>query len=49
FAKGLCWHYDEPWSHDHYCKKGMLMMIEPIEESEDIDLESEKENTEEDP
>ncbi|RWV82392.1 hypothetical protein GW17_00056111 [Ensete ventricosum] len=21
-AKGLCWHYDEPWSHKHRCKKG---------------------------
>ncbi|RWW83660.1 hypothetical protein BHE74_00007829 [Ensete ventricosum] len=49
-AKELCWHYDEPWSRDRHCKKGRLLMIEPIEESEheDTDLESEK-DTEEDP
>ncbi|RRT64044.1 hypothetical protein B296_00037468 [Ensete ventricosum] len=20
--KGLCWHYDKPWSREHRCKKG---------------------------
>ncbi|RWW01855.1 hypothetical protein GW17_00035083 [Ensete ventricosum] len=50
-AKGLCWHYDELWSCDHCCKKGRLLMIEPIKESEpkDTNLESEKEDIEEDP
>ena len=31
-AKGLCWHCDEPWSREHRCRKGRLLMIEPIEE-----------------
>ncbi|RWW33691.1 hypothetical protein GW17_00001579 [Ensete ventricosum] len=50
-TKGLCWHCDEPWSRDHRCRKGRLLMIESIEESEheDADLESEREDTEEDP
>ncbi|RRT81669.1 hypothetical protein B296_00000082 [Ensete ventricosum] len=47
-TKGLCWHCDEPWSHDHRCKKGRLLLIEPIEEPklEDVALKPEK-NTEE--
>ena len=32
YAKGLCWHCDEPWSHEHRCSKGRLLMIEPVEE-----------------
>ena len=32
YAKGLCWHCDEPWSREHRCSKGRLLMIEPIEE-----------------
>ncbi|RZS26856.1 hypothetical protein BHM03_00060260 [Ensete ventricosum] len=42
-AKGLCWHYDEPWSHEHRCKKGRLLMIEP---TEDADNETSEENLE---
>ncbi|RWW87357.1 hypothetical protein BHE74_00003820 [Ensete ventricosum] len=30
-AKGLCWHCDKPWSREHRCKKGWLLMIEPVE------------------
>ncbi|RZR72316.1 hypothetical protein BHM03_00012430 [Ensete ventricosum] len=50
-AKGLCWNYDELWSHDHYCKKVRLLMIEPIEEIEleDMDLESEEDDIKEKP
>ncbi|RWV79705.1 hypothetical protein GW17_00059117 [Ensete ventricosum] len=39
-VKGLCWHYDEPWSHEHRCKKGWLLMIESME---DEDNETSKE------
>ncbi|RWV90485.1 hypothetical protein GW17_00047306 [Ensete ventricosum] len=31
-AKGLCWHCNEPWSYEHRCKKGQLLMIEPVED-----------------
>ncbi|RWV97043.1 hypothetical protein BHE74_00016672 [Ensete ventricosum] len=34
-AKDLCWHYDESWSCDHCCKKGHLLLIEPIEDMEE--------------
>ncbi|RRT48207.1 hypothetical protein B296_00012752 [Ensete ventricosum] len=43
-AKELCWHYDEPWSREHHCKKGRLLMIEP---AEDEDNETSKEALEE--
>ncbi|RWV87066.1 hypothetical protein GW17_00050980, partial [Ensete ventricosum] len=33
-AKGLCWHYDEPWSREHCCKKGRLLMIQPMEDED---------------
>ncbi|RWW39149.1 hypothetical protein BHE74_00055548, partial [Ensete ventricosum] len=48
-TKGLCWHCDELWSRDHYCKKGTNLIFEPIKEPEpeDADLESEEEDTEE--
>ncbi|RRT56656.1 hypothetical protein B296_00008237 [Ensete ventricosum] len=46
YAKGLCWHCDKLWSHDHHCKKERLLMIEPIEHEEG-DLEHE-ENVKED-
>ncbi|RWV96541.1 hypothetical protein BHE74_00029112 [Ensete ventricosum] len=39
-AKELCWHCDEPWSHEHHRKKGRLLMIEP---AEDEDNETSKE------
>ena len=53
YAKGLCWHCDEPWSREHRCSKGGLLMIEPIEE-EVIEhpkesLEHEEEDAEEEP
>ncbi|RRT43880.1 hypothetical protein B296_00005903 [Ensete ventricosum] len=31
-AKGLCSHCDEPWSREHRCKKGWLLMIESTED-----------------
>ncbi|RWV84957.1 hypothetical protein GW17_00053291 [Ensete ventricosum] len=33
-AKGLCWHCDEPWSREHHCKKGQLLVIEPTEDED---------------
>ncbi|RRT31706.1 hypothetical protein B296_00044780 [Ensete ventricosum] len=30
-TKGLYWHCDESWSREHRCKKGQLLMIEPVE------------------
>ncbi|RZR83292.1 hypothetical protein BHM03_00009880 [Ensete ventricosum] len=53
YAKGLCWHCDEPWSREHRCKKGRLLVIELVE-AEDIkpseeSLEPEDEATEEEP
>ncbi|RZR74025.1 hypothetical protein BHM03_00031246 [Ensete ventricosum] len=33
-AKELCWHYDEPWSHEHHRKKGQLLVIEPAEDED---------------
>ncbi|RRT60818.1 hypothetical protein B296_00005676 [Ensete ventricosum] len=42
-AKGLCWHCDEPWSREHRCKNGRLLMIEPVE---DEDNEPSKEGLE---
>ncbi|RZS20596.1 hypothetical protein BHM03_00053124 [Ensete ventricosum] len=31
-VKELYWHYDEPWSREHHCKKGQLLVIEPAED-----------------
>ncbi|RWW89713.1 hypothetical protein BHE74_00001250 [Ensete ventricosum] len=49
----LCWHYDEPWSREHHCKKGRLLMIEPVEDEDrepsEEGLEPEEEATEEEP
>ncbi|RZR83922.1 hypothetical protein BHM03_00010638 [Ensete ventricosum] len=45
-SKGLCWHYDESWSLDQ-CKKGHLLLIEPLEYIEDEVLEHEEEVTDE--
>ncbi|RWW61924.1 hypothetical protein BHE74_00030982 [Ensete ventricosum] len=42
-TKGLCWHCDEPWSRDYRCKKGRLLLIEPIEDSEKEVQEHEEE------
>ncbi|RWW75102.1 hypothetical protein BHE74_00016895 [Ensete ventricosum] len=48
---GLYWHYDEPWSRDHCCKKGRLLMIKPVKEEnlehEEEDLDHEEEDMEE--
>ncbi|RWV80954.1 hypothetical protein GW17_00057687 [Ensete ventricosum] len=33
-AKGFYWHYDELWSRKHHCKKGQLLMIEPVEDED---------------
>ncbi|RWW53907.1 hypothetical protein BHE74_00039551 [Ensete ventricosum] len=33
-AKELCWHCDEPWSREHHCKKGRLLVIEPAEDED---------------
>ncbi|RZS04395.1 hypothetical protein BHM03_00034727 [Ensete ventricosum] len=52
-AKGLCWHYDEPWSQEHHCKKGRLLVIELVEDEDTIpsekDLELKDEAMEEEP
>ena len=47
-AKGLCWHCDEPWSHEHRCKKCRLLMIELVEEEVIEHLEESLEHKEED-
>ncbi|RWW01275.1 hypothetical protein GW17_00035697 [Ensete ventricosum] len=48
-TKGLCWHCDKPWNHDHHYKKGRLLLIELIEgsEHEEEDLEHKEEDTKE--
>ncbi|RWV79086.1 hypothetical protein GW17_00059836 [Ensete ventricosum] len=50
-AKELCWHCDEPWSREHRCKKGQLLVIEPTEdednETSDEALEPKEEAIEE--
>ncbi|RWV90752.1 hypothetical protein BHE74_00056434 [Ensete ventricosum] len=33
-TKELCWHCDEPWSREHHCKKGQLLVIEPVEDED---------------
>ncbi|RRT66028.1 hypothetical protein B296_00000234 [Ensete ventricosum] len=52
-ANGLCWHCDEPWSREHHCKKGRLLVIEQVEDENDEPyeegLESEEEAMEEEP
>ncbi|RWW06258.1 hypothetical protein GW17_00030426 [Ensete ventricosum] len=46
-AKELCWHYDEPWSRKHHCKKGWLLMIEPAEDEDNETYEEAHEPKEE--
>ncbi|RWW54995.1 hypothetical protein BHE74_00038384 [Ensete ventricosum] len=46
-TKGLCWHCDEPRSHDHHCKKGHLLLIEPLEDVEEETQEHKEEVTDE--
>ncbi|RRT66016.1 hypothetical protein B296_00030331 [Ensete ventricosum] len=52
-AKGLCWHCDELWSREHRCKKGWLLVIEPVKDEDtepsEESLEPEDEATEEEP
>ncbi|RWW74886.1 hypothetical protein BHE74_00017129 [Ensete ventricosum] len=51
-AKGLCWHYDKLWSRKHRCKKGRLLVIEPVEEVMEPSEESlghKEEDAEEEP
>ncbi|RRT35220.1 hypothetical protein B296_00029809 [Ensete ventricosum] len=52
-AKGLCWHCDEPWSREHRCKKGRLLVIEPVEDKDkkpfEEGLEPEEKAMEEEP
>ncbi|RWV79877.1 hypothetical protein GW17_00058929 [Ensete ventricosum] len=48
-AKGLCWHCDEPWSREHRCKKGRLLMIEPVEDEDNEPSEEGLEPKEEEP
>ncbi|RWV77049.1 hypothetical protein GW17_00062178 [Ensete ventricosum] len=52
-TKGLCWHCDELWSREHRCKKGRLLMIEPVEDEDneppEEGLEPEEEAIEEEP
>ncbi|RWW04770.1 hypothetical protein GW17_00031988 [Ensete ventricosum] len=33
-TKGQCWHCDKPWSREHRCKKGWLLVIEPVEDED---------------
>ncbi|RRT60354.1 hypothetical protein B296_00019298 [Ensete ventricosum] len=50
--RGLCRHYDEPWSCEHHCKKGRLLVIEPIKEDPEYAEESldyEEDDMEEEP
>ncbi|RZS29351.1 hypothetical protein BHM03_00063066 [Ensete ventricosum] len=46
-AKGLCWHCDKPWSREHRCKKGQLLMIEPAEDEDNERFEEALEPKEE--
>ncbi|RZR81961.1 hypothetical protein BHM03_00008283 [Ensete ventricosum] len=33
-TKELCWHCNESWSREHHCKKGRLLVIEPVEDED---------------
>ncbi|RRT31274.1 hypothetical protein B296_00042169 [Ensete ventricosum] len=46
-AKELCLHCDEPWSHEHHCKKGQLLMIEPAKDEDNETFEEALEPKEE--
>ncbi|RRT42622.1 hypothetical protein B296_00027675 [Ensete ventricosum] len=52
-AKELCWHCDEPWSREHCCNKGRLLVIELVEDEDnepsEEGLEPKEEATEEEP
>ncbi|RZS22805.1 hypothetical protein BHM03_00055633 [Ensete ventricosum] len=44
-AKDLCWNCDEPWSRDHCCKRGFLLLIEPLDDLEEEVHEHEEERS----
>ncbi|RWW77421.1 hypothetical protein BHE74_00014420 [Ensete ventricosum] len=46
-AKELCWHCDELWSREHHCKKGRLLVIEPVEDEDNKTSEEALETKEE--
>ncbi|RWV78660.1 hypothetical protein GW17_00060324 [Ensete ventricosum] len=46
-AKGLCWHSDKPWSREHRCKKGRLLVIELVEDEDNEPSEEALEHEEE--
>ncbi|RWW59910.1 hypothetical protein BHE74_00033124, partial [Ensete ventricosum] len=46
-TKELCWHCDEPWSREHHCKKGRLLVIEPVEDKDNETYEEALEPKEE--
>ncbi|RRT64048.1 hypothetical protein B296_00006919 [Ensete ventricosum] len=46
-TKGLYWHYDKSWSHEHCCKEGRLLMIEPAEDEDNETYEETLEPKEE--
>ncbi|RWW03989.1 hypothetical protein GW17_00032814 [Ensete ventricosum] len=33
-TKELCWHCNKPWSREHHCKKGRLLVIELVEDED---------------
>ncbi|RWV78604.1 hypothetical protein GW17_00060399 [Ensete ventricosum] len=47
WTKDLCWHCDEPWSCEHHCKKGRLLMIELVEDEDNETYEETLEPKEE--
>ncbi|RZR78569.1 hypothetical protein BHM03_00003972 [Ensete ventricosum] len=46
-TKELCWHCNEPWSREHHCKKGRLLVIEPVEDEDNKTSEKSLEPKEE--
>ncbi|RWW70214.1 hypothetical protein BHE74_00022110 [Ensete ventricosum] len=50
-TKELCWHRDEPWSREHPCKKGQLLVIKPAKDEDNKEskeaLEPKEESMEE--
>ncbi|RWV78893.1 hypothetical protein GW17_00060054 [Ensete ventricosum] len=46
-TKEFCWHCNEPWSREHHCKKGRLLVIEPVEDEDNETSEKSLEPKEE--
>ncbi|RWW43592.1 hypothetical protein BHE74_00050721 [Ensete ventricosum] len=46
-TKELCWHCNESWSREYHCKKGRLLVIEPVEDDDNKTSENALEPTEE--